>query len=155
MGIGSSTSFNPLAYQGRWYEITKYPFPFESDCDAATADYIYRQPYLQVVNTCYSNGQPIRQDIGIATPKEKPGVLSLSFDYELLFGQQSQGSSIPSFPSSYIVLWTDYTNWSFVGSANKMFFWVLSRKPSVTTDDWAFIGKKVQELGYDTSKLTV
>lgn len=154
MGAGSSSSFNPLAYQGRWYEIAKYPFPFQRDCDSATADYIYRQPNLEVINTCYSNGQPIRQNVGYASPTQSPGVLSLKFDYELVFGTENKGYTIPSFPAPYIVLWTDYNNWSFVGSADKLFFWVLSRKPTITTEDQAFIIRKVEELGYDVSKLT-
>lgn len=149
-------NFNIQNYQGRWYEIAKYYFPLEQGCTSATADYILQNNNnnIVVVNTCYRNNQPIKQNIGLAQPTTTSGKLLLSFNYEINFNNAT-GYPIQSPQSNYNVLWTDYRNFSFVGTNSKQFFWILSRKPQITNQEWAFIVRKSRELGYEPRKLIV
>jgi apolipoprotein D and lipocalin family protein len=150
--MGNQPSVDLKSYQGRWYEIAKYPFPFQQGCDKSTADYILQDSgELTVINTCFSNKNPIKQNIGTAKPTGIGKDLSVSFNYEINF-VDNVGYVIPSFPSIYRILWTDYTNWAFVGSGND-FYWVLSRNEKIRRKDIEFITQKTLELGYDPQKL--
>lgn len=143
-------NFNINAYQGRWYEIGKYYTPFEKDCTSATADYINNNNSLFIINSCYYDGNLIKQNYGIANVTQKPGTFTLLFNYETVF---NNGYFIPSYPSTYTVLWTDYHNYSFVGSTNKNVYWILARKSKLTSQEQSFIIKKTIELGFNPNKV--
>lgn len=150
----SDNSFNITAYQGRWYEIGKYYFPIQKDCVNSTADYIYNNGSVFVINTCYDNdSNAIKQNFGIATPTENPGIFSLKFSYETTFNDKNNGYPIASYPSIYKVLWTDYNNYALVGSNNKNVYWILARKPVLNQQEMNFLIKKTIDLGYDPNKI--
>jgi lipocalin len=37
--IASSANFDPSRYLGRWYEVARYPNPFQADCAGSVVDY--------------------------------------------------------------------------------------------------------------------
>ena len=39
--IASNANFDPARYAGRWYEVARYPNPFQSDCAGATQYHLY------------------------------------------------------------------------------------------------------------------
>ncbi len=139
-------------YQGLWFELAKVPFYYEAGCTKSTAFYDYRDDGLDVINTCYNVNTPIRQDIGRATPNRyRPNVLNLEFYKEILFNPSIE-RDIETPRSHYIVLWTDYDNWSFVGTDGDS-YWVLSRQPTYNEDDYYFINDMTIKLGYDPNNL--
>jgi apolipoprotein D and lipocalin family protein len=143
--MGQAPSTSPIdlnQYTGRWYEIARYPNPFEKDCYTATADYIIEGQELIVINTCYQEDGSWHQNIGRAVPA--PNGLVVSFNYAL---GQNEGRMIPSLPGDYRVLWTDYQNISFVGGGP--FYWILSRKPVVDQMEQSAMIVKTRQLGYD------
>ena len=51
--IASKALFEPEKYLGRWYEIARFPVPFERDCAGVTTDYgRAADGGLTVLNTC-------------------------------------------------------------------------------------------------------
>ena len=46
--------FDVSRYLGKWYEIAKYPFPFEKDCDFAEAEYRWdgKDQVMLIKNSC-------------------------------------------------------------------------------------------------------
>lgn len=133
-------------YSGRWYEIARYPNPFEMNCSAATADYIPDSQGLIVVNTCYQKDGTWYQNIGRAQPSGQG--LEVNFTYVLSL---NQGGIIPSSPGNYRVLWTDYQNFSFV--AGGPYYWILSRRPIIDRHEQVDLIRKTLELGYNPNRL--
>lgn len=147
--MGQAPSASPIdlnRYTGRWYEIARYPNPFERDCVQATADYIREGQELIVVNTCYREDGRWRQSIGRAVPAQND--LRVSFNYEL---SPTEGRRTVGFPGQYRVLWTDYENFSFVGGGP--FYWILSRRPNIDRETRKNLIRKTVELGYDPRRL--
>ena len=139
-------SFSPEKYQGRWYEIGKYPFYFEQDCSSATADYIYRpdSKIIDVTNTCYDEtGQPIKADHAVAWPNPEYKSTPNSAFFRIRFDKY------PQFESDYIVLDTDYNSYALVGSINKTTYWVLSRTPQVSRSMLNLLIEKTEVYGYE------
>lgn len=79
--ISSAAAFDPERYTGLWYEIARFPVPFQSGCVVATARYgALPDGRLSVVNTC-RDGSPdgsVRQIQGDARITG-PGRLSVGF----------------------------------------------------------------------------
>ena len=133
-------------YAGEWYEIAKYPFPYETDCDTAKA--IYRltsnQDKLLVENQCYVEDTMIRSRNAVAwipDPSDK-GKLLIEFT----------GSPRDPKPSSYYVHYTDYQD-AIVGGPSGKVLWWLSRKPVVKAQESGPMLEKIKSFGYDVDKL--
>jgi apolipoprotein D and lipocalin family protein len=41
--IASAAAFDPVRYAGRWYEIARFPVPFQAGCTDTVADYSLRR----------------------------------------------------------------------------------------------------------------
>jgi hypothetical protein len=50
--IASSANFDPSRYLGRWYEVARYPNPFQADCAGSVVDYQAGPGVILVRNTC-------------------------------------------------------------------------------------------------------
>jgi len=145
-------SFDPQRYSGLWYEVARYDtLPFEKGCTRATAQYdLQPDSTIRVLNTCYVGDQVARdadgkerRDTGvarIADPKQ-PGKLKIRFD------------RFPYFEGNYWIHWTDYDNYSIVGSDRSDFLWILSRRPVAPEADIPWIKMMVQKFGYDPKPL--
>lgn len=147
-------AFSPLAYQGLWYELGKYPVFYETfipSCSYSTAQYIYNRPNdsLNLINICYSaEDVPQSSILGVAKATSVPGRFLIKFVPE----------SFAPFPvnpqaAQYNVLWTDYVNYSFVGDDSATSFYILSRKKGIDNKDMPFIVSKIKELGYDPKQV--
>lgn len=148
----SEVDFN--RYSGRWYEISKFPFRFQIGCDDAMADYLYncKTNSLTIVNSCIKNGQVAYSRYGVGTvpnPNE-PGQLIVSFNDGL--GPSDPTPTKPNYLIHYIS--PDY-KYAIVGS-NSPFgqqLWILARTCKIDKQTAQMLIKKVDEIGYDSSKL--
>ena len=121
-------SFDPEKYQGKYYQVYKQNAWFETDCEASTANYTYKDGILYVLNTCYNRHgtghiytpqepylREARNIRGTATPVEgENGVLHLRF--------------LPGQEGIYRVFFTDY-NYALVGDLKTNYLSILSRHP--------------------------
>lgn len=122
--IASAAAFDPTRYVGRWYEVYRYPNPFQADCPGAIAEYgISETPgVLTVTNLCLdANGQVTDRITGTATD-EGLGRLSVRL----------QGVPVAA---PYWVLWVDegYRT-AVVGAPNGRVGWILNREPEIPPD---------------------
>jgi len=145
-------------YDGCWYEAGKYDnVPYGQGCNCVKAEYKYdsMNKLIHVTNTCYKDNVPLLIATGRAYPTNKPGYLLITFDnYKStnpLFQVPPWNNSI----SIYIVLWTDYDNYSFVGTVDKCMFWILSRKKCICHDDYKSLYYKTKQLGYNPDKVLI
>lgn len=141
--IASSANFDATRYVGRWYEVARYPNPFQSDCPGAIAEYgVSDTPgVLTVLNTCLdANGQPNDTITGTATD-EGLGRLSVRL----------QGVPVAA---PYWVLWVDegYRT-AVVGAPNGRVGWILNRDPDIPADRLAAAREVLDFNGYDLTQL--
>lgn len=141
-------NFDPIRYQGRWYEIARYPNPFEQDCYSAIAEYKWNSDmnYLEITNICLNEKLKYkRQRHAIARIKDpnNKSILSLKFIDGLFKSPESD----------YIVFSTDYDNYSIVGNFEGNYLWVLSRKSTFLKDDVRYIKKFVEKFGFNSDRL--
>lgn len=142
--IASSANFDATRYVGRWYEVARYPNPFQADCPGAIADYALTDApgVLTVTNTCLdANGQPSDTITGTATD-EGLGRLSVRL----------QGVPVAA---PYWVLWVDegYRT-AVVGSPSGRVGWILNREPDIPADRLAAAREVLDFNGYDLTQLT-
>ena len=142
--IASSANFDASRYVGRWYEVARYPNPFQADCPGAIAEYgLSDTPgVLTVTNTCLNAaGQPTDVITGTATD-EGLGRLSVRL----------QGVPVAA---PYWVLWVDegYRT-AVVGAPNGRVGWILNRDPDIPADRLTAAREVLDFNGYDLSQLT-
>lgn len=142
--IASSANFDASRYVGRWYEVARYPNPFQADCPGAIADYGLSDTsgVLTVRNTCLdADGQPAGSISGTATD-EGLGRLSVRL----------QGVPVAA---PYWVLWVDegYRT-AVVGAPNGRVGWILNRDPDIPADRLAAAREVLDFNGYDLNQLT-
>ncbi|XP_042900923.1 apolipoprotein D [Parasteatoda tepidariorum] len=144
-------NFDVNKYVGVWYEIEKYPMPFESGLKCITANYTAKDDYVVVVNAGISERTGKVQSIeGKATIPDKnvPSKLKVKFNY------------MP-FKSNYWVLDTDYDEYSVVYSCFSVlhlfkteFVWILSRESALEEATRENIYKFLDDNKIDRKALT-
>ncbi len=142
--IASAALFDRARYSGTWYEIARYPVPFQRGCVATRAVYTPRPDgSFDVVNTCRDGALdgPLKRIDGSAVIAG-PGRLSVSFD------------SVPFLSAPYWVLWVDegYRT-AVVGVPSGRAGWILNRDPAIPADRLAAAREVLVFNGYDLSRL--
>jgi lipocalin len=137
---------NIQKYLGTWYEIARYNHSFERGLVGVTANYSLREDgKIKVLNSGYKNSLEgkFSQAIGkakIPDPINNPAKLKVSF---FLF-----------FYGDYYVLELDKEyQWALIGSSSDKYLWILSRKPQIENALYNELLHKLQNRGYDVSKL--
>lgn len=143
VAIASAANFDPSRYLGRWYEVVRYPNPFQSECPGAIAEYGASDApgILTVRNICLdAAGQPSREVSGTATD-EGLGRLSVRLH------------GVPA-AAPYWVLWVDegYRT-AVVGTPNGRVGWILNRDPVIPADRLAAAREVLDFNGYDLDQL--
>lgn len=141
--IASAAAFDPVRYAGRWYEIARFPVPFQEGCSDTVAQYAPREDgTIGVVNTCLVNGTQ-RRIAGTARPSG-PGRLEVSFD------------QVPFLSAPYWVLWVaeDYGS-AVVGVPSGRAGWILNREPVMSPDRFEAAKQVLDFNGYDVSRLVM
>jgi len=141
--IASSATFDASRYVGLWYEVARYPNPFQSACAGAIAEYgLSDTPgTLTVRNTCLdATGQPTTQIVGTATDA---GLGRLSV--------RLRGVPVAA---PYWVLWVDESyRTAVVGAPNGRVGWIMNRDPEIPDDRLAAAREVLDFNGYDLSQL--
>ncbi len=136
--------FEVTRYLGTWYEIARFPVPFQKDCTATTATYgAVDEKTISVLNRCRRErpSGPVAQVEGTAT-MEAPGQLAVQF------------SSVPFIRAPYWVLWVDETyETAVVGVPNGRAGWILARTPEISQAKRAFAEEVLRANGYNPSRL--
>lgn len=133
-------------YLGRWYELARYEFGYQKDCEAVTADYrLLENGEIGVTNGCRQDAVdgPYREATarGKVVAGSNNAKLKLSF-----FG--------PFYVGDYWVLdHADDYSWSIVGEPSGRNLWILSREAQVSQQERQALYNRVRELGYDLSLL--
>lgn len=116
-------------YDGRWYEIAKFPNPFEQGCTCTTADYELINGQVNVLNSCILSTTGDVNDItgnAVVVDTATNAKLLLTLD------------GVP-FPSNYWILdlvgLSDNKPYQFavVGEPSRQNLFILSRTPRIKT----------------------
>lgn len=142
--ISSAAAFDPARYAGLWYEIARYPVPFQAGCVAVRAKYTLRpEGGFDVLNTCRDGALdgPERRIEGSARITG-PGRLSVKFD------------GVPFIRAPYWVLWVDADyRTAVVGVPSGRAGWILNRDPEIPPDRLRAALRVLEFNGYDLSRL--
>jgi apolipoprotein D and lipocalin family protein len=137
------THFELQSYLGKWYEIARLDHKFERGMDNVTAEYSLQDGGgVKVINRGFLKEKGKWEEaIGKAyfVEQDNIGYFKVSF-----FGP---------FYGSYVIFELDPKEYSFVCGSNASYLWLLSRKPSISEELKNKFVKKVEELGFDSSKL--
>ena len=133
-------------YQGRWFEIMRYPNRFERDCHGVTADYALRDDGgIDVVNTCRKGALDGPEEVaeGVAR-RTGPATLEVKF----------APSWVPFAWGDYwvLALEEDYSA-ALVGSPDGKYLWVLARTPTPPGGTVARMTAAAEARGYDADAL--
>lgn len=141
VNIASMAAFDTQRYAGLWYEIARFPVPFQEGCTDVTARYTPRgDGSIGVLNTCIDDGNP-RQIAGSAVVTG-PGRLSVRFN------------SVPFLSAPYWVLWVDegYRT-AVVGVPSGKAGWILNRDPDIPEDRLRAALQILEFNGYDVTRI--
>ena len=132
-------------YVGTWYEIARYPHPFQEGCFASTATYTLREDgKIDVLNACRQGGPegPLR------TARATARVVDASTNAKLAV------TFFWPFSGAYwiIDLAEDY-RYAVVGHPSREYLWILSRIPTLDDDTYRGILERLRRLGYETERL--
>lgn len=143
--IASKALFEPEKYLGTWYEIARFPVPFEAGCAGVTAEYgALPDGKISVLNTCRNLDGSVRSTIAGSAEIVGPGRLAVSFP------------SVPFGAADYWVLWTDESyRTAVVGAPNGRSGWILNREPTIPGDRLVAARQVLDFNGYDLSRLVI
>ena len=141
--ISSKALFEPDRYLGTWYEIARFPVPFEAGCSKVTATYGPRDDgRISVLNICRNPDGSEKSRITGNAEIVGPGRLVVRFD------------GVPFVAGDYWVLWTDEDyQTAVVGAPNGRTGWILNRSPQIRADRLQAARDILAFNGYDVSRL--
>ena len=131
-------------YIGKWYEVARYPNRFQRSCDHdVTAEYSIRKDgKIRVLNSCTTVAGKQKQVEGTAVivDKETNAKLKVTFFW-------------PFYGKYWIIdLGQDY-EFAVVGEPSRGYLWILSRSPDLPDAAYQKILSRLNEQGYQPSKL--
>lgn len=130
-------------YQGRWFEIARYPMPFERACAKnVTANYTVRGNGVRVVNACTDGDGQVRVTEGSARVADRETNAKLV----VRFGPFARGQY-------WILDVGDDYSYAVVGEPKRRFLWILSRTPALDEHTFGAICERLALFGYDPGKL--
>ena len=134
------------SYMGTWYEIARNPNPFEGDCAGNTmAHYSMRDDgRVDVINSCrMTNGK--RQTVrGIAKVADPVTNAKLKVQFRWPFAGDY-----------WILVLNSFYEYAVVGEPERKYLWILSRTPTMDRGTFRGLAERIEELGYDSSKLLI
>ena len=134
-------------YLGTWYEIARYPAPFQEGCVATSANYSPREGGgIRVVNRCLvdSLDGELREAEGRAriVDAETNAKLKVTFFW-------------PFYGDYWVLALDPDYEWSLVGEPGRRYLWILSRTRQMDPDTYRDIVGRLPALGYDADRLLV
>ena len=138
-------------YAGTWYEIARLPMWFQRHCVDSKAVYTSRPDgAIGVHNECVTDTGGLAHADGVATvvdPKTNAR-LTVVFDnfFARLFGSSREGNYwIVELDPNYQV--------AMVGTPDRRYLWILSRKPVLDKPVYQRYLERAQEFGFPVSDL--
>jgi len=134
-------------YQGKWFEIAKYPNWFQRGCASdTTAEYsALPDGKIRLVNSCR------RKDGTVQRAEAKAVVVPGSGNARLRvnFGGPIWGD--------YWIIGLDEKNysWALVGHPSRKFLWILAREPQLSDATYAKITALAAGKGYDPARIVL
>jgi apolipoprotein D and lipocalin family protein len=138
-------------YQGKWYEIAKFPNRFQKKCAGNTTAMYSLKPEnrVTVINECRSADGKTVSAMGEARVVEGSSNTKLKVRFA------------PSFLSFLPFVWGDYWvidldpryRYAAVGSPDRQYFWILSRTQTLDDRTYEEILNRAESQGYDRSKV--
>jgi apolipoprotein D and lipocalin family protein len=139
-------------YASRWYEVARFPNPFQQRCRAATtANYeLLPDGELRVVNSCRDAEQRLVRAEGRARLTDRRGPtsrLKVRFAPRIL-------SFLPMVWGDYWILdLTDDYGAALVGTPSREYLWVLSRTPQLGEETYQRLVATAAAQGFDVARL--
>ena len=135
-------------YVGLWYEIARYPTPFQDQCfGGVTAEYTLRDDgQITVINTCRKGSLdgPVDRIEGVARVVNEETNAELKVRFFLFF----EGDYF------IIDLDEDY-EWAVVGEPSRRLLWILSRTQTMAPAVYEGILYRLPDKGYDPAGLVL
>lgn len=148
-----SDHFDMKAYQGRWYEIARYPFLYDISYGKVYTEYTY-QPDSKTFKTKITGF--------IAAPGELSDKLYI--EEGLMWNRESDLGTgkfrIKTLEPvgeerDYWVLETDYTSYALIGNSAKTHFCILSRTPNISRRILNMLLEKALQYGYELNFIEI
>lgn len=131
-------------YQGKWFEISRFPNSFEKDLECVTAEYTLKtNGKVKVVNRGKnSKTGKWKESVGTAkvADEDTNAKLKVSFFW-------------PFYGDYWILKLDEDYRHVLVGAPNMDYLWVLSRDSSMSEDDYQMYVDHAEALGFDVSRL--
>lgn len=137
--------FSIRRYAGKWYEIARFPHPFERGLQAVTAEYtVMEGGEIRVVNRGYDvKAGRWKSVTGRARPAGEPhtGLLEVTFFWPFWGG--------------YRILDLDHRgySWALVTGDTYEYLWILARRPDPPGQTVDRLVEEAESLGFDTDRL--
>jgi apolipoprotein D and lipocalin family protein len=132
-------------YMGRWYEIARYPNPFQRGLVAVIVDYRLREDgRFDVVNTGRKNS--LRGEVKRSTAV---GWVNDQKTYSKLWVRFFWPTKAPYW---IIDLGQDY-EYAVVGQPSRKYLWIISRTPQMDEGVYRGICDRLRQQGYDPARL--
>jgi apolipoprotein D and lipocalin family protein len=133
-------------YEGRWFEIAKYPNWFQRSCASDTTAQYTALPdgTIQVLNRCKQADGTFREAKAIATVTPDSGNAKL----KVRFGKSPIGGD-------YWIIGLDEKNysWTLVGHPWRQFLWILARDRRLDEATYERIVSLAESQGYSRDRI--
>lgn len=130
-------------YLGKWYEIASFPQRFQKGCNCTTAEYyLHPDGYIKVENKCLKDG---KLKVATAKAKIKDTVTNAKLSVQFFW---------PFSGKYWIIDLADDYSYAVVGHPNREYLWILARSPKMDDQTYQGILNRVQQKGFDLSKLS-
>lgn len=149
------------AYMGTWYQVLWIPNRFQKQCVADTAA-TYRDlgdGTVEVINRCRQADGSLDSVRGVARP---PAGLA-RIEGGQLVPARLEVSFLPAWLRWTGIGWGAYWvvdlapdgRYAIISEASREYLWVLSRKPTLASDDSIAVRARLQALGFDLARVQV
>lgn len=129
-------------YIGKWYEIASFPQRFQKGCNCTTAEYsLNKDGSIKVENRCMKDG---KEKIATAKAKVKDKRTNAKLSVQFFW---------PFKGKYWIIDLADDYSYAVVGHPNRKYLWILSRSPQMSENTYKEIVARVQQKGFDITKL--
>lgn len=149
--LATIPSLNVPRYMGTWYEIGKFPAPFQKNCVSNTTATYEAQPNgtIRVTNRCKESSGKVKEAVGEARQIGN----ATSPKLEVRFA--------PAWLSFLPLVWGDYwvidldADYTLVAISEprQELLWVLSRTPEPNTQAYKLLTERLEKRGFDLKKM--